>query len=56
VTPEFLQDHPKRSLDDFYKTLPPMLHDAWMTSIFEPAVPELRNTDNEPMIVTRVGT
>lgn len=52
---EFLRDSPSGSLDDFYKELAPFFHDAWVRSIFEPAVPELRNTDDEPAVVTRVS-
>jgi hypothetical protein len=52
---EFFRDDPSGALDDFYKELPPFFHDAWVRSIFEPAVPELRNTDGEPMVVTRVS-
>jgi hypothetical protein len=52
---EFFRDDPSGSLDDFYKELPPFFHDAWVSSIFEPAVPELANTDGEPMVVTRVS-
>jgi hypothetical protein len=52
---KFFRDDPSGSLDDFYKELPPYFHDAWVSSIFEPAVPELRNTDGEPMVVTRVS-
>lgn len=50
------RDHdPKASLDEIYKELPPLFHQAWLASIFEPAIPELRNTDDEPMIETRVS-
>jgi hypothetical protein len=52
---DFFDDNPGGSVDDFYKGLPPVFHDAWVTSIFEPAVPELRNADGEVMIVTRVS-
>ena len=52
---EFFRDDPSRSLDDFYKELPPFFHDAWVRSIFEPAVPELKNTDGEPLVTTRVS-
>jgi hypothetical protein len=51
---DFFRDDPSGILDDFYKELPPFFHDAWLASIFEPAVPELKNTDGESMIVTRV--
>lgn len=52
---EFLRDHPGASIDSFYKLLPPLFHDAWLTSIFEPAVPKLVNTDGEEMVVSHVS-
>jgi hypothetical protein len=35
--------------------MPPLFHQAWLTSIFAPAIPELRNTDGEPTVLTRVS-
>jgi hypothetical protein len=52
---EFLRDRPGASIDAFYKLLAPLFHDAWLTSIFEPPVPKLANTDGEEMVVTRVS-
>jgi hypothetical protein len=48
-------EDPNVSVEDLYKEMPPLLHQAWLTSIFAPAVPELRNTDGEPMVLTRVS-
>ena len=52
---EFLRDHAGASVDEFYKLVPPFLHDAWITAIFEPAVPKLANTDGEEVVITRVS-
>ena len=52
---EFLSANPRASIDAFYKLTPPFFHDAWITSIFEPAVPKLANTDGEELVVTRVS-
>jgi hypothetical protein len=52
---EFLRDHPSASIDAFYKLIPPLFHDAWITSIFEPAVPKLANTDGEELVTTCVS-
>lgn len=52
---EFLRERPAAFLDELYKQLPPLFHDAWLTSIFEPAVPRLANTDGEEMVWTRVS-
>jgi hypothetical protein len=52
---EFLRGHPGASIDAFYKLIPPLLHDAWITSIFEPAVPKLANTDGEELVATCVS-
>jgi hypothetical protein len=51
---EFASEHPGESFDRFYKLLPPLVHEVWLKSIFEPAVPRLNNTDGEEMTVTRV--
>jgi hypothetical protein len=52
---EFLRDNPGASRQEAYEDLPPLLFDAWLTSIFEPAVPELRNFDGEDVVLTRVS-
>ena len=52
---EFLRAHAGASVDEFYKLVPPFLHDVWLTSIFEPPVPKLANTDGEEVVVTRVS-
>jgi hypothetical protein len=52
---EFLRHHRGGSIDEFYKGLPPLFHEAWLTAIFEPPVPKLANTAGEEMIATRVS-
>jgi len=52
---DFLRDHPGQSIDGFYKLLAPLFHEAWLRSLFEPAVPRLANTDGEEVVVTRVS-
>lgn len=52
---EFRRDHPEAPLDDFYKRLPPFFHAAWATSILDPPIPELHNTDGDEMVLSRVG-
>lgn len=52
---DFFSANPLLSIDDFYKEMPLLFHHVWLRSIFEPAVPELRNTDGEAMVVTRVS-
>jgi len=52
---QFLRDEPGRSIDGCYRELPPVFHATWLGSIFEPAIPELTNTDGEPMVMTRVS-
>lgn len=41
-------------LTAFYKGLPPFFHDVWISSILEPTIPELHNTDGERILMTRV--
>jgi hypothetical protein len=51
---DFVTDNPGVSPEEFYKSLPPFLHDLWIGAILEPAIPELFNTDGEPLLSTRV--
>jgi hypothetical protein len=51
---DFRRGHPRVPVDHFYKQLPPFFHGAWTTSILDPPVPELRNTDGEAMVLSRV--
>ena len=50
----FLRERPGVGVGAFYKEMAPFFHDAWVGAILEPHVPALRNTDGEPMVVTRV--
>ena len=50
----FLRERPGVGVGAFYKEMAPFFHDAWVGAILEPPVPELRNTDGEQMVVTRV--
>ncbi|MBI2527402.1 MAG: hypothetical protein HYV93_15630, partial [Candidatus Rokubacteria bacterium] len=52
---EFRRDHPEAPLDDFYKRLSPFFHAAWATSILDPPIPELHNTDGDEMVLSRAG-
>jgi hypothetical protein len=52
---QFVREHPGESVDEFYRLLPPIFHEAWLASIFEPAVPQLANTDGEAVVITRVS-
>lgn len=51
----FLEDSPASSFEDFWKTVPPLFHDAWLTTMFDPPVPRLANTDGEEMVATRAS-
>ncbi len=50
----FLRERPGAGVGAFYKETAPFFHDAWIGGILEPLVPELRNTDGEQMVITRV--
>ncbi len=50
----FLRERPGVGVGAFYKETAPFFHDAWIGAILEPVVPELRNTDGELMVVTRL--
>jgi hypothetical protein len=45
---------PGLPLDEAYEEAPPTLHQIWAQSIFEPAVPDLRNNDGEELVTTRI--
>lgn len=49
----FLRAHSTAELARFYKNLPPFFHAAWAASILQPAIPDLHNTDGEPLLITR---
>lgn len=50
----YLAAHPGSSVEPFYRTMPPHIHDVWARSILDPIVPRLANTDGEEMVVTRL--
>lgn len=50
----FRRDDPGADEFLFHKGSAPFFHDAWRSSILDPPIPELRNTDDEPLLGTRV--
>jgi hypothetical protein len=50
----FRREFPQASEVAFYKELVPFLHDAWISGILEPLIPDLKNTDGEDLLYTRV--
>jgi hypothetical protein len=38
----------------FEEDLPALIHEFWVGSVLAPRIPELRNTDGEPILITRV--
>ncbi len=46
--------HPGAPDDTFWRQTPPFLHEVWMSSILDPIVPTLLNTDGEPMVLTHL--
>lgn len=51
---EFLEEHSSSDLSRFYKSVVPDVHELWVRSILEPAMPQLANTDDEELVLTRV--
>jgi hypothetical protein len=46
---------PETSVEDFYKMLGPvLLHDVLVAQVLHPPIPQLANTDGEPMLWTKV--
>jgi hypothetical protein len=50
----FRQTHPAADESKFYKELCPFFHEAWISSMLDPRIPRLANTDGEDMLITRV--
>ena len=43
------------TVESFYKTAPPLFHEAWAGAILEPHVPRLANTDGEELVHSKVS-
>ena len=50
----FLEERPGSTIDDFYRTMPPVFHEAWARAILDPRLPQLATTDDEPLVFTTV--
>jgi len=50
---DFRRDHPGASDTHFYKQGVPFLHSTWVSAIFEPRIPHLKNTDGDDLLITR---
>ena len=50
----FRRKDPTAPDDRFFELLPPLVHEEWLASIFEPNIPSLANTDGESMVWTRI--
>jgi len=46
--------HPGASDIDFFKEMGPFFHDAWMTCLLDPPIPQLTNTDGEDVVPTSI--
>src|SRR5262249_16446067 len=51
----FRRDDARENLERFYETMPPFFHQAWVSSMLEPVVPAMHNTDGDPVVITRVS-
>ncbi|MCC6130677.1 MAG: SEC-C domain-containing protein [Acidobacteria bacterium] len=52
---EFEREYPGRPREAYLELLTPILHHAWLSSIFDPPLPRLTNTDGEELLMTRVS-
>jgi hypothetical protein len=52
---DVLRVNPGTTLDEACGHLPPLFLDVWVKSIFEPAIPQLKNTDGEDFVITCVS-
>ncbi len=48
------EERPRADVFSFYKEMAPFFHGAWANAVLDPVVPEIRNTDDEPLLMTRV--
>jgi hypothetical protein len=51
---KFRRENPGTDPDAFFKLTAPFFHTAWVSSILDPPIPHLQNTDGEDMLLTRV--
>jgi hypothetical protein len=47
---EYLEANPAASETEFYKDACPFLHEAWLSSLLDPQIPKLTNTDGEVLL------
>jgi hypothetical protein len=50
---DFRRDNPGASDKHFYKQAVPFLHSTWVSAIFEPRLPHLKNTNGDDLLITR---
>ena len=50
----FLEDFVPAGRNEFFKETCPFLHGAWISSLLDPQIPRLQNTDGEDLPITRV--
>ncbi len=51
---DFRRRNQRTGDDAFFKQMPPFFHAAWLTSVFDPPIPHIQNTDGEDTLITRV--
>lgn len=48
------REHPSAGEAKLFKELAPFFHDAWMSCLVDPPIPQLKNTDGDDLVITRV--
>jgi hypothetical protein len=51
---EYQREHPGAGDTDFFKEMGSFFHDEWISSILDPRIPQMQNTDGEDLLTTRV--
>jgi SEC-C motif len=54
IRDKYFGHQPHATSDDFFKEMPPFFHRAWIEAVFNPPVPQLKNTNGEDLLITRV--
>ena len=48
------RERPEAEEVEFFEEMAPFFHEVWMTCLFEPPVPDLKNTDGDDLLLTRM--
>jgi hypothetical protein len=50
----YMLQYPDSNDTEFFKEMVPFFHEAWMSCLLDPPVPQLTNADGEDVLITRI--